>query len=227
MRLCVTREPIGPLAYGWLRPTVVMPQTLAVGRSLEELEPLVAHELVHVRRGDALVALFQLVMQCLWWFHPLIWWANRRLICERERACDEEVVASLSLPPARYARGLLGVLELKQQGRWPAVTPGIRSFEINRDRLQHIMLRAGRFRRRMPLGYWLAAIAAALLLVPGAGLSGLSAESPKEATAGSPGDAGDAEMHVVGVYKIPRERLAPTARIRTVSTSKSGGPIGR
>ncbi len=144
VRLWVTREPFGPLAFGWLRPTVVLPEALAAHRSARELEPLLAHELVHVRRGDSLVGLLQIVAQSLWWFHPLIWWTNRRIDFERERCCDEEVVANLGFAPARYARSLLNVLELKQQLRWPAASPGARPFEVTQRRLENIMLRGAR-----------------------------------------------------------------------------------
>ena len=53
---------------------------------------MLAHELCHLRRGDNLAALFHLVVQTVFWFHPLVWWIGARLITERERACDEEVI---------------------------------------------------------------------------------------------------------------------------------------
>jgi bla regulator protein blaR1 len=152
VRLWVTQKPLGPLTFGWVRPTIVLPEALAAHRSTDELEPLLAHELVHVRRGDSLVGLLQTAVQCLWWFHPLIWWANRRIVFERERCCDEEVVGGLAYEPARYARSLLNVLELKRQLRWLAAMPGAREFEITQRRLEHIMLRGERFRSRMPHG---------------------------------------------------------------------------
>jgi beta-lactamase regulating signal transducer with metallopeptidase domain/predicted esterase len=219
VRLWVTREPLGPLAFGWARPTVVMPEALAADRSTDELEPLLAHELVHVRRGDALVGLLQLAVQCLWWFHPLIWWANRRIVAEREKCCDEEVVAGLAFEPQRYARSLLDVLELKRQLRWLPASPGARPFEITQRRLEHIMLRADQFRIRTPRRDWLTLIVLALFLVPGAGLTGwsnrslaTSADEPHakprlelelQADNSKPKEFNPAEteMHVIGVYQ--------------------------
>ncbi len=118
VRLYVVSQPLGPLTYGWLHPAIVLPQELVATTSTEELEPLIAHELIHVRRGDAIVGLFQAVAQCLWWFHPLVWWVNRRIAYERERCCDEEVLASMRYPPSQYAHCLLNVLSLKQHMRW-------------------------------------------------------------------------------------------------------------
>ena len=97
-RLVLVNEPLGPMTFGWIRPAIIVPQSLIVGRSPQDVEPLLAHELIHVRRGDALIGLLQLAAQCLWWFHPLVWWANREMGRERERCCDEEVVAGLACP---------------------------------------------------------------------------------------------------------------------------------
>src|SRR4029077_1211889 len=112
----------------------------------EDIEPLLAHELIHVRRRDSTTGLLQMIVQCLWWFHPLVWWANRKIIEERERCCDEAVIAALGCRPGRYARSLLAVLEWKSQARWPASVPGIRDFEVNRRRLEHLMRHPGAFR---------------------------------------------------------------------------------
>ena len=97
VRLAVIQESLGPLTFGWLRPIVVMPEALANDSIDERLKPLLAHELIHVRRGDAIVGLIQTVAQCLWWFHPLVWWANRQMVQQRERCCDEEAIAGLAI----------------------------------------------------------------------------------------------------------------------------------
>jgi beta-lactamase regulating signal transducer with metallopeptidase domain len=169
VNLWLSRQPLGPLTVGWIRPAIVMPDALAASRSEAEIELLLAHELIHVRRGDVLIGLLQIVVQSLWWFHPLIWWANHRIVCERERCCDEEVVAGLACQPARYARMLLTILEMKRQLRWPTALPGARRFEITRQRLERIMIDGSRFHERMPRGYWLVLLAAGLLVLPGAG----------------------------------------------------------
>jgi len=50
------------------------------------------HEVQHVRRRDNLAAAMHLVVEAIFWFHPLVWWLGARLVEERERACDEEVL---------------------------------------------------------------------------------------------------------------------------------------
>ena len=170
-RLVLVNEPLGPMTFGWIRPAIIVPQPLIAGRPPTEIEPLLAHELIHVRRGDVLVGLLQLAAQCVWWFHPLVWWANREMGRERERCCDEEVVAGLACPPSVYARSLVNVLELKRQLRWLGPMPGLRPFEVTKQRLERLMTHSADFRRRMPRAYWLLLLAGVLLLAPGARLA--------------------------------------------------------
>ena len=59
---------------------------------------------------DNLFGIMQSLAQMLWWFHPLVWLANRQANRAVERCCDEEVVAGLQCAPADYARCLLDVL---------------------------------------------------------------------------------------------------------------------
>jgi len=139
VHLLVTESPFGPAAFGLLRPTVLLPAPLLDSLSPEQLELILAHELVHIRRWDALMSRLQLVVQVFWWFHPLVWWANREASRERECCCDEEVVASLGYDPARYARGLLDVLEKKRRIRPLFALPGMRPLEITTHRLEQIM----------------------------------------------------------------------------------------
>jgi bla regulator protein BlaR1 len=53
------------------------------------MEAMLAHELCHVRRRDNLTSAMHMVVEVVFWFHPLVWWIGVRLMEERERACDE------------------------------------------------------------------------------------------------------------------------------------------
>lgn len=83
------------------------------GKAQQTLTPILAHELLHIRRGDLWVGLLQTLAQAVWWSHPLMWWVNRLTTREAERCCDEEVLAELGCGPAAYAGELVDVLELK------------------------------------------------------------------------------------------------------------------
>ena len=80
-RLWVTSSHCGPAVVGLFRPVIVLPEVLVQGKQPEELESILAHELIHVRRGDLWLGLLQAVAKALWWFHPLVWLAARQ--CSR------------------------------------------------------------------------------------------------------------------------------------------------
>jgi bla regulator protein BlaR1 len=72
----------------------------------EHIEAILAHELMHVRRRDNLIAMLHMGVEAVFWFHPLVWWMERRMVEERERACDEAVV-QMGGKPEIYAESLL------------------------------------------------------------------------------------------------------------------------
>ena len=167
-RVVVVSESIGPAVFGLLRPTIVLPEFLVAACPRRRLAAVVAHELVHVRRGDLLIGVWQLAVQAAWWFHPLVWWANREMARERERSCDEEVLAALGGDPADYAQSLLDVLKLRRQRHFLPAWPGMRASEITRRRFEHIVRSGRSAHARTPRTCWLLAIAALLVALPGA-----------------------------------------------------------
>jgi hypothetical protein len=170
VRVLVTKRPLGPAVFGMIRPTLVLPEPLASSLSPEQIEPILAHELVHIRRGDVTAGFLQVLAVILWWFHPLVWWVNRNIGRERERCCDEESLAGLGCEPGQYARALLNVLELKLRLRPLLTLPGVRPLDLTRQRLEHIM--ACKSAARTTRGQWLILATVAAVLVPGAGLAG-------------------------------------------------------
>ena len=95
-----------PGIFGVVRPVLLWPRAIGERLTDEQLQAVLAHELCHLRRRDNLAALFHLVVQTVFWFHPLAWWIGAQLISERERACDEEVIRRGSEREA-YAESIL------------------------------------------------------------------------------------------------------------------------
>ena len=178
VRVIVSSDAAGPAVFGVWRPVLVLPGVLLDAiEGGQGLDAIVAHELIHVRRGDLLAGWLQLVTQIVWWFHPLVWWSGTRLSWERERCCDEEAVAGLRCEPAAYAQTLLDVLKVRRKLRPLVACPGIRAADVTRRRLEHIVRCGHRAHLHTPRRYWLAAAALFFLLVPGAAFraSGLTA----------------------------------------------------
>lgn len=177
VRVWVTSTDHGPAVLGLIRPWLLLPKTLVDSVAPDDLEPLLAHELLHIRRGDLWIGWWQAVVQAAWWLHPLVWWSNRVLTRQLERCCDEEVLAELGCEPGRYARGLLKALELKHRLRPVPAAPGVRPVDLTAERMERIMRMGQGSRRRTPWWCWGVLGVGLLVALPGAGLK-LGAEEP-------------------------------------------------
>ena len=97
-----------PGLVGIFKPVVLLPQDLLTGLSAAERDGILAHELAHLSRRDNLTAALHMLVEAIFWFWPPVWLIGARLIAERERACDEGVIAA-GHDPEIYAGGILKV----------------------------------------------------------------------------------------------------------------------
>jgi bla regulator protein blaR1 len=134
--IVATLDRLEPGVLGMFNPMLLWPGHLTSGLSDTEVEAIVAHEACHIARRDNLLALVQIVISALFWFHPVVWWIGARLIDERERACDERVLA-LGRPPSTYAESILKTCQLCLAS--PLVNvPGVTGGDLKR-RITRIM----------------------------------------------------------------------------------------
>ena len=105
VRFCETLQFDAPAVIGWFRPVVLLPVSAVTGLSISQLEAVIAHELAHIRRYDPFVNLFQIAVEALLFYHPGVWWLNKRIREERENCCDD-VVVEICGSPLDYARAL-------------------------------------------------------------------------------------------------------------------------
>jgi beta-lactamase regulating signal transducer with metallopeptidase domain len=105
-----------PVVWGIVRHRLLLPEA-SRRWSGEQLRSVLLHELAHVKRGDALAQLLAQVACAVHWFNPLVWFAAWRLSVERERACDDLVLAS-GVRPSAYAGHLLEVVTGLSPSRW-------------------------------------------------------------------------------------------------------------
>jgi beta-lactamase regulating signal transducer with metallopeptidase domain len=108
VRIKASTSLLEPGLVGIVKPVVLLPQGLMARLSQQEQASILAHELSHLRRRDNVTAAIHMTVEALFWFYPLVWLIGARLIAERERACDEQVVAS-GHDPEVYAGGILKV----------------------------------------------------------------------------------------------------------------------
>src|SRR5271156_1030055 len=97
-----------PGVVGLFHPILLLPTGIAERLQPPQLKAVLAHELCHARRRDNLTSAVHMIVETVFWFHPLVWWIGARLVEERERACDEAVL-SLGAVPQDYAEAILTV----------------------------------------------------------------------------------------------------------------------
>ncbi|HEX4178481.1 MAG TPA: M56 family metallopeptidase, partial [Rhizomicrobium sp.] len=103
-----SRTLLEPGLVGILNPVVLLPEGLMSRLSQAERDAILAHELSHFSSGDNMTAAIHMLVEALFWFYPPVWLIGARLIAERERACDESVLAD-GHDAEVYAQGILKV----------------------------------------------------------------------------------------------------------------------
>ena len=123
-----------PMASGIFKPSVLMPED-ANRWPLERLRIVLLHELAHVKRRDCLTHVIAQLACALYWFNPLAWIAARHVRTERERACDDLVLACGTRGPD-YAEELLEIARVMRGGRYPALLAGATLAMAHRSQLE-------------------------------------------------------------------------------------------
>lgn len=123
VQLLLSTKAGSPMAVGFSRPAVIIPDSLLLQLTGEEFDHLGLHELAHIRRYDDWTNLLQRVIQAVFFFHPAVHWICRKLDFEREVACDDWVL-SLTGAAKPYARSLAKVLECMPWRRGPILASG-------------------------------------------------------------------------------------------------------
>ena len=152
-----------PGVVGVIRPVLLLPHAIEEHLNAGELRAVLLHELEHVRRGDNLTASINMLMQAVFWFYPLVWWLGRRLMVEREAACDQAVIAA-GCDREIYAQGILNVCKLYVESPL-ACAAGVAGADLRR-RIESIMTAHPRRALGAAAASLLSITAAVTLLVP-------------------------------------------------------------
>ena len=176
----------GPVVIGWLQPIVVLPIAALAGLTPEQVRAIIAHELAHVRRHDALVNFAQTIAETLLFYHPAVWWLSSRIRTEREHCCDD-VALAVSGDAFAYASALA---ELET---WRAAQPALGLAATGGPLLRRVARVLAAPSARSPRGGVTLTLALALLFVVGFGaLQLLVARQPVPAPPGVEGVGGPA-----------------------------------
>ncbi len=121
VRVVVSPEAPGPMAAGLFRPSIVLPESIALASP--GMAALLEHEHAHIERRDMLAALGQRIVLALLWWSPALYWISRRIDEEREVACDESAVDRTGDAKA-FARSLTKQAENQLWARAPKLAVG-------------------------------------------------------------------------------------------------------
>ena len=177
--LVLAKEEMTPMTGGVRRPVILLPASAAKWSEARR-QAVLAHELVHVRRRDALRQLLGRTVLALYWFHPLSWVASHFAGARREEACDEEVLA-LGTRPSEYAGHLLSLAESKAFRERAFSLPMAQQSRLER-RVQAILRP-----HRAPPRPFVATVALAAAAVAGLSVSVANPIRPENVAGGGPG----------------------------------------
>ncbi|MCA9078334.1 MAG: carboxypeptidase regulatory-like domain-containing protein [Planctomycetaceae bacterium] len=163
VRLLETGRSIVPMTWGVLRPIVLFPVAWREW-SAQRRRLVLLHELAHVKRCDVAFQLIARLTCALYWFHPMAWYALRRLRIERELACDDCVLMT-GARPSEYAQELLEIARNYQSLALPT-TVAMAQITSLEQRIRAVLDRA---RSHVPLSRTAGRIllAASVLLITG------------------------------------------------------------
>ena len=126
-----------PGAVGWFRPILLLPAGIEDHLTPPQLKAVLAHEVCHIQRHDNLTAAIHMFVEAVFWCHPLVWWIGAKMMEERERACDEEVLRVTGDPKA-YADAILNVCRRYVESPLACV-PGVSGSNLKK-RIEAIMI---------------------------------------------------------------------------------------
>jgi beta-lactamase regulating signal transducer with metallopeptidase domain len=226
VQLACSTSAVVPMVIGALEPLVLLPAALFTGLSTEQVEAIIAHELVHIRRHDYLVNLLQNVVETLFFYHPAVAWVSGRIRVEREHCCDDAALVACG-GVLDYARALAALAELR---RVPALGVAATGGSVA-DRIRRLGGASADPSRKAPTP-----LATLLLLLAALGsLAAITADAwaRQKSAAGSPAEAESArlaqedhghEMVVRGQVLQPDGRPAAGARVAAVRYETSFSP---
>jgi uncharacterized protein (TIGR03435 family) len=134
--LVAAESHLEPAIVGLWKPVLVWPARLSDQLEPEQIESVLAHELCHARHRDNVSMTVHMIAEALFWFYPVVWWLERPLIRERERACDEEVLR-LGTVPETYAGSILKTCQYFLESP-PRCAAGVTGADLKR-RVEEIM----------------------------------------------------------------------------------------
>jgi beta-lactamase regulating signal transducer with metallopeptidase domain len=111
------REAGSPRLVGLVRPTLVFPAWLLDEAQDQDVHLVLAHEFAHAKCRDLIWSLIAAVATTVFFFHPLVWFARRRLLIAQESAADGLTLRVTGASVAQYANLVMRIIEKSNRTR--------------------------------------------------------------------------------------------------------------
>ncbi|MFH1744004.1 MAG: M56 family metallopeptidase [bacterium] len=156
-----------PMAYGILRPVIAIPPEMSEEYTSNQIRWILLHELAHIKRADCIVSVFQKILQIIFFFHPVVWWANSTIDQLREFACDDAALSGSEATRKDCGEGFLSVVF--QANGLPTLVPaalGMINYKTTiRRRLMRILDNQRRLHSKLSIGAGVFVLAMTLVVL--------------------------------------------------------------
>lgn len=162
-RIAVLRSKLvaTPVLVGWIRPVILLPMAVACNFSVSQIELILAHELAHIKRLDPLANLFQVVLETLHFYHPVVLWISRDVRNEREICCDQLALSISGGSRHEFAATLAELGDLREH---PDSLVLAANGGVLLDRVQYMVLPARRATQKRTSARFVAVLLGAALI---------------------------------------------------------------
>lgn len=126
IQLLSTVDIQSPITVGWLKPAVMLPQSIEQQLAPATLKFVLLHELGHIKRQDIFLNWLACLINIVHWFNPAVWFACKRMRMDMEIACDALVLNHLDKSQRKnYGATLIEISEIPRTSPKALTTLGI------------------------------------------------------------------------------------------------------
>jgi WD40 repeat protein len=167
LQLLVSDNISTPITFGIFYPAIMLPREMVKTLSSQELDHVLAHELIHQVRYDLWINSIQIAVTVLWWFHPLVWFVNREICRARENSCDDYLLSKKMVTNQEYCNTLFKAYQLIRSNKLAYVSLGLAErYSDMYNRIQRIMDSSYSRTTRFPVLFMSFLLCGMLLIIP-------------------------------------------------------------
>ncbi len=204
-----------PFVWGLLRGSIYLPSDFVKSDSVKYRRDVLCHELSHIQRFDAAVNILQVIAQAIFWFHPFVWWANKKIRAEREKCCDEMAIARLGAKAKDYSTAIVNTLIAEHKSTRPvpslAIAGPVKNIE---ERIKTVMKPGKKFYKHPSAIVVITILLLAALAVPTTMALTKRESDPRTRTAQS------ANLEILDVKFEPIRQGKNVVRVKVQNTSE-------